>query len=65
VFSDLLESGRIEKAETHRLEADDEHLRDLPRLRLDFNRKYIGRLRQMVDLINTELGGNSDAAGNR
>lgn len=55
-FSDIVAKGRIEKVETHRLEADDEHLRDLPRLAFEFDRKYCGRLRQMVDLINRELG---------
>ena len=54
-FSDILESGRIEKAKVHRLEADDKHLADLPRLAFHFDRKSIGRLRQMVDLINHEL----------
>lgn len=56
-FSDVLESGRIEKAETHRLEADDAHLADLPRLAFHFNRRAVGRLREMVDLLNRELGG--------
>lgn len=55
-FSDILESGRIERAEVHRLEADDEHLADLARLSFRFDRKSTGRLRQMVDLINRELG---------
>ncbi|MCA9115806.1 MAG: LOG family protein [Planctomycetaceae bacterium] len=54
-FSDLLEAGRIEKVQTHRLEADDEHLVDLPRIGFQFDRRSIGRLRQMVDLINSEL----------
>ena len=54
-FGDLLESGRIEKVETHRLEADDEHLVDLPRIGFQFDRRSIGRLRQMVDVINVEL----------
>ncbi len=54
-FSDLLESGRIEKVTVHRLEADDKHLRHLPRLALNFNRRNVGRLRQMIDLINQEL----------
>ncbi|MCA9048603.1 MAG: TIGR00730 family Rossman fold protein [Planctomycetaceae bacterium] len=56
-FSDILESGRIERSTMHRLEADDEHLCDLPRLSLAFNRRSVGRLREMVDLINKELGG--------
>ena len=55
-FSDILESGKISKTEVHRLEADDEHLRDLPRLAFHFDRKSFGRLRQMIDLINRELG---------
>ncbi len=55
-FCDIVESGRIKKTQVHRLEADDEHLKDLPRLSLDFNRRDIGRLRQMIDLINDELG---------
>jgi uncharacterized protein (TIGR00730 family) len=55
-FSGILLSGTIRKAKVHRLEADDEHLRDLSRLSLHFDRRNIGRLRQMVDLINDELG---------
>jgi hypothetical protein len=55
-FSDIIESGRIKKTTVHSLEADDEHLAALPRLIFQFNRKDIGRLRQMVDLINDELG---------
>ncbi len=51
-FGDIVESGRIEKTEAHRLEADDAHLQDLPRLTFQFDRKGIGRLRQMIDLIN-------------
>ena len=35
---------------------DDEHLKDLPRIQFTFNRRGMGRLRQMVDLINDELG---------
>jgi uncharacterized protein (TIGR00730 family) len=55
-FADILESGRIERARTHKLEADDEHLADLPRLKFQFDRVSIGRLRQMIDLLNAELG---------
>ena len=56
-FSDLCASGRIEKATAHRLEADDAHLAHLPRLSLVFERKSVGRLRQMIDVINCELEG--------
>jgi uncharacterized protein (TIGR00730 family) len=54
-FGDICESGKITKATPHPLEADDLHLAELPRLNLIFNRKSVGRLRQMVDLINCEL----------
>jgi len=53
-FADILENGRIAKSPVHRLESDDEHLRDLPRLTLAFNRRDFGRLRQMIDVINRE-----------
>jgi uncharacterized protein (TIGR00730 family) len=59
-FQDLLEGGRIHKSKVHPLESDDEHLADLPRLALRFNRRSIGRLRQLVDLINNELGEDSE-----
>ncbi|MEZ6124411.1 MAG: TIGR00730 family Rossman fold protein [Planctomycetaceae bacterium] len=55
-FGDVVESGRIEAVKAHRLEADDEHLSELPRLAFEFNRRAVGRLRQMVDLLNQELG---------
>ena len=59
-FAGIVETGRIEKVATHRLEADDEHLTDLPRLGFQFDRKNIGRLREMIDLINQELGESED-----
>jgi len=55
-FGDIVESGEIKKTPVHRLEADDGHLKDLPRIAFQFDRKSIGRLRQMIDLINVELG---------
>lgn len=54
-FADILVKGRIERAPAHPFEADDEHLADLPRVAFHFNRRDMGRLRQMVDLINDEL----------
>lgn len=59
-FGDILDSGRIEKADVHPLEADDEHLQHLPRLAFYFDRKSVGRLRQMIDTINRELAGDED-----
>lgn len=55
-FADVVESGRIEKATVHRLEADEEHLNHLPRLSFVFNRKAVSRLREMVNLLNDTLG---------
>lgn len=59
-FSDIVESGQIKKAAVHRLEADDEHLSHLPRLSFCFDRKSLGRLREMIDLMNRELGKTAD-----
>lgn len=58
-FADICVSGRIEKVGVDRLEADDSHLSHLRRLSLTFNRKAVGRLREMIDVINREL---ADAA---
>jgi uncharacterized protein (TIGR00730 family) len=49
-FSDLLESGRIER--TKILPTEDTATAHLPRLRLHFNRKMVGRLRSLIDRLN-------------
>jgi uncharacterized protein (TIGR00730 family) len=54
-FADILEGGRIEKCPSHPLEKDDSHLSHLPRLSMKFNRRDIGRLRQLVDLLNRRI----------
>ncbi len=51
-FADIIESGKIERVDAHQMEADEEHLIHLPRLAFHFNRRDMGRLRQMVDCIN-------------
>lgn len=51
-FKDIIASGKIEQTTAHPVEADEEHLAHLPRLAFNFNRRDIGRLRQMVDCIN-------------
>ncbi len=53
-FADLLESGRIERTAPLRVEQDEPDLMSLPRLALQFDRKKVGRLRQLVDAINHE-----------
>ncbi len=51
-FADILESGRIERADPHPFELDDEHLLGHARLSLHFNRRDAARLRQLIDAIN-------------
>jgi len=55
-FPDLLLSGAIERTTTHPYEADEDHLAEHPRLKLHFNRRQTGRLRQLIDVINTSMG---------
>jgi len=54
-FSSICERGGITKVPTHPFEADDAHLADLARIAFRFDRRQVGRLRQMVDLLNREL----------
>jgi uncharacterized protein (TIGR00730 family) len=52
-YSDLLlPQGRITTAVALPEEANETHLRDLPRLVVDFNRRDFGRLRHLIDAIN-------------
>jgi len=55
-FRDIIDSGQIVRSAALPLESDDPHLAALPRLVFQFNRKDIGRLRQMVDVINASAG---------
>ena len=49
-FSDLLESGSIERTDV--LSGEESETAHLPRLRLHFNRKAVGRLRGLIDRLN-------------
>lgn len=51
-FSDVLSNGRIERTTAHPYEEEEEHLAEHPRLKLRFNRRDAGRLRQLIDAIN-------------
>lgn len=51
-FSAICETGRIELSPPLPQEADETHLLSLPRLSFQFNRRFIGRLRQLVDVLN-------------
>jgi uncharacterized protein (TIGR00730 family) len=50
-FSGLLESGKIERTDV--LPKEEDEIAHLPRLRLHFNRKAVGRLRSLIDRLNT------------
>ncbi len=52
-FADIVVRGKIEKIEATPPEIrTDDHV-DLPRIRLHFDRRHLGRLRLMVDRLNT------------
>ncbi|HET6465129.1 MAG TPA: TIGR00730 family Rossman fold protein [Nitrospiria bacterium] len=53
-FKDILIQGRIERCAAAPEESDELDLNRLPRLTLHFNRKNFGRLRQLIDMLNTE-----------
>ena len=53
-FADIVVRGTIEQVNALPAEAGEAHLAHLPRLQFRFDRKNIGRLRQMIDRINLE-----------
>ena len=53
LFSDILMSGVIEAIAATPTEAEDGDHPDLPRLRLHFNRRSVGRLRALIDHLNS------------
>jgi uncharacterized protein (TIGR00730 family) len=53
-FADILVAGTFEQTSALPAEANDVAVANLPRLRFRFDRKSLGRLRQMIDLINRE-----------
>ena len=53
-FKDIIVSGTIEQTTALPAEANETHLAALPRLRFRFDRRNLGRLRVMVDVINRE-----------
>lgn len=52
-FTDLLAKGQFVQREAFKDEADEFRLTGLPRLAFQFNRRNYGRLRVLIDLINT------------
>jgi uncharacterized protein (TIGR00730 family) len=55
-FADILISGDFRVSGPLNEERDETDLRGYPRLVFHFNRRSLGRLRQLIDLINTGLG---------
>jgi uncharacterized protein (TIGR00730 family) len=53
-FSDIVVSGTFELTQALPAESNDAHLAALPRLRFRFDKKSLGRLRMLIDLINRE-----------
>jgi hypothetical protein len=53
-FGDILAGGVFEQVEALPEEVNEPELAALPRLKFRFDRQAIGRLRQLIDLINTE-----------
>lgn len=52
-FSDIIVDGKIKLIEPTPEELEDNDFPDLPRIAFKFNRKNYGRLRQLIDRINT------------
>ena len=52
-FSDSITEGRIERVDPHEYEIRDRDALDCARLRMAFDRRRVGRLRRMVDRINS------------
>ncbi len=53
-FADIVDAGTFELTGALPAEANDPHLAALPRLRFRFDRRSLGRLRLLIDLINRE-----------
>ena len=53
-FADIVKAGTFEESTALKAEANDVHLLSLPRLKFCFDRHKLGRLRMLIDLINSE-----------
>ena len=51
--ADIVSSGRIEAMEPTPEERDDNQFVNLPRIGFEFNRRDHGRLRQLIDVLNS------------
>ncbi len=53
-FADIVHSGGFVQTTALPAEVNDPHLADLPRLKFRFDRRSLGRLRMLIDLINRD-----------
>ena len=60
-YGEMLASGRIEAVGPTPIEIEDRDHPDLPRLRLHFDRRSLGRLRSMIDDLNRMVPGAEEA----
>lgn len=54
-FSGILTKGKFRQTSALRAERDEPELDDKPRLVFQFNRRNLGRLRQLIDLLNSSM----------
>jgi uncharacterized protein (TIGR00730 family) len=54
-FKDILAGGSFQLTHADPVEANEAHIQALPRLRFRFDRRSLGRLRQLIDLFNREI----------
>ncbi len=59
-FAGILTRGKIRRTVAHDYEVEEDHLADLPRIALHFNRRDFGKLRRMIDVLNDVLEGPGD-----
>ena len=52
-FGDIIVGEKISVCEPFPEEREDNQYLDLPRIAFDFDRRHYGRLRQLVDVLNT------------
>lgn len=62
-YPDILVAGTFEQTTALPAEANDPAVAALPRLRFRFNRQSLGRLRQLIDTINTRGSDRPSASG--
>jgi hypothetical protein len=54
-FKDILAGGTFDLTTADAVEANEADIQQLPRLRFRFDRRSLGRLRQLVNLLNSEI----------